>query len=107
MSNDKSTVIQGEFPFTELRTPTGDYYDNQSQLGLAGFKETQMWSVVETTASNGDELYVYGPVHHYINIVGYIGTAEHHDGNTYYAETVRTAAEAACQDAYFCDTCED
>ncbi len=106
MSDKNSTVIQGEFPFTELRTPTGDYYDNKTQLEQAGFEKAQMWSVVTTTATNGDELFVYGPVHHYVDIIGYIGTAEHHDGNTYYAETVRTAAEAACEDAYFCDTCE-
>lgn len=99
--------INAEFPYRELRMHDGDFYDNKTQLELAGFDKSQMWSIVEATADNGDELYLYGPVHHYCNLIGYIGTAERHNGKTYYAEVVRTAAEAACADAYFCDTCED
>lgn len=102
-----SKEIYGEFPFNELRMPDGNYYDNKSQLELAGFEESQMWSVVEAEADDGAELYVYGPVHHYINLIGYIGTAEKHDGNTYYVETIRNAAEVACANSYYCDTCED
>ena len=105
MSEEK--WIDGDFPFRELRMPDGNYYDNKTQLEQAGFDKSQMWSVVEATGDNGDELYIYGPVHHYVNLIGYVGTAERHDGKTYYAEVVRTAAEAACADAYFCDTCED
>lgn len=89
-------IIHNEdFPFNELRKHDGDYYQNQRELEHAGFEESQMWSVTEATSDEGDELYIYGPVHHWVNIVGYIGTAEHHDGETYYEETVRTAAEIA------------
>ena len=106
MSNKNSTVINSNFPFTDLRMPDGDFYDNKTQLEQAGFVESQMWSVVEACNASGDELYIYGPVHHYCNLIGYVATAEHHDGNTYYQETVRTAEEAAASDAYFCDACE-
>ena len=102
-----ATEIYAEFPFNELRTPTGDYYDNKAQLERAGFEESQMWSVVEGESEDGSEVLCYGPVHHYVNILGYIGTAEHHDGDTYYYEVIKTAAEIACENAYFCDTCED
>jgi len=102
-----ATEIYAEFPFNELRTPTGDYYDNKTQLERAGFEESQMWSVVEGEGEDGSEVLCYGPVHHYVNLLGYIGTAEHHDGDTYYFETIKTAAEIACENAYFCDTCED
>ena len=39
-----------EFPFNELRTPTGDYYSNRFEMELAGFEATQMWSQKRTTA---------------------------------------------------------
>ena len=38
------------FPYTELRTQTGDYFDNRIEMARAGFLESQMWSVVETQA---------------------------------------------------------
>jgi hypothetical protein len=76
-----------EFPFTELKTPTGDYYDNRIEMERAGFQESQMWSVTAYTRGRSEYL-IYGPIHHYINLHGYIATAEHHDGDTYYIEQI-------------------
>lgn len=101
-----SKVFEQTFPFQELRMPTGDYYDNRTQMEHAGFIQAQMWSIVEADADDGAEYLVYGPVHHYVNILGYVATAEKHDGNTYYNECIKTAKEAAEQ-AAFCDACED
>jgi len=101
-----TTTHEKEFPFNELKMPTGDYYDNPAQMMHAGFEESQMWSVVEADSDDGAEYLCYGPVHHYVNLLGYIATAEKHDGNTYYNECIKTAKEAAEQ-AAFCDSCED
>ena len=79
-------VFQQEFPFAELRTPTGDYYESTTQMIRAGFENSQMWSVVTAEGDDGFEYYVYGPANHYVNKIGYIATAEHHDGDTYYEE---------------------
>ena len=102
-----STIHEQEFPFTELRMPTGDYYDNRSEMERAGFETSQMWSVVTADADDGSEYLCYGPVHHYVNLLGYICTAEHHDGDTYYEVCIKTAEEAAAEAAYFCDSCDD
>ena len=96
-----------EFPFTELKTPTGDYYDNRIEMERAGFVESQMWSVTDADNDDGSEYLCYGPVHHYVNLIGYIATAEHHDGDTYYIECVKTAEEVAKEAAYYCEKCDD
>ena len=81
------TVIHTkEFPYAELRTPTGDFYDCMEDMHHAGFEESQMWSVTEGEDEDGETTWCYGPVHHYINLLGFIATAEHHDGVTYYNE---------------------
>lgn len=33
-----------------------------------------------------DNVFVYGPSQHYIDVIGYIATKETHDGETYYTE---------------------
>jgi len=96
-----------EFPFTELKTPTGDYYDNRIEMERAGFVESQMWSVTDADDDDGSEYLCYGPVHHYVNLIGYIATAERHDGDTYYIECVKTAEEVAKEAAYYCEKCDD
>ncbi len=96
-----------EFPFQELKTPTGDYYDNRIEMERAGFVESQMWSVTDADDDDGSEYLCYGPVHHYVNLIGYIATAEHHDGDTYYIECVKTAEEVAKEAAYYCEKCDD
>ncbi len=102
-----NTVHEKDFPFIQLKTPTGDYYDNRTEMALAGFQESQMWSIVEADADDGTEYLVYGPVHHYVNLIGYVATAEHHDSNTYYNECVKTAQEVANEAAYYCEACDD
>lgn len=81
-----------EFPFTEVRQKTGDYFDSIQQAVSAGFAKSQIWSVTVTddVDDNGREYsaYSYGPSHHWVNVMGYVATHEHHDGETYYEETV-------------------
>jgi hypothetical protein len=70
-----------EFPFEEIRTEDGDYFRTRKQVEEAGFEDSQTWSVIEC-----DGAYSFGPPHHYVNLLGYIATNEHHDFNTYYHE---------------------
>ena len=56
-----TTVHESDFPFNELRMPTGDYYDNSTQMMHAGFEKSQMWSVVEADGDDGAEYLSYGP----------------------------------------------
>lgn len=102
-----STVHRTDFPFNELKMPTGDYYDNRNQMERAGFLVTQMWSVVDENSEDGAEYLIYGPVDHYVNLLGYVATAEHHDENTYYEQCIKTAQQVAEEAAYYCDSCDD
>lgn len=71
-----------EFPFEEKRDHmTGDYWPTARDAIKAGFNLSQVWSVTET-----DGVFCYGPPHHFVNVLGFIATEEHHDGNTYYEE---------------------
>ena len=72
-----------EFPFGEIRDQNGDYFNTAQDVMNAGHSITQVWSV----SSEGD-YFTYGPHHHYINVIGFIATKEHHDGETYYEERV-------------------
>jgi len=90
-----SKVYTTEFPFDEMRKHTGDYYDSQTEMARAGFKVSQMWSIVEAEDDDGAMYYYYGPVHHYVNLIGYVATNEHHDGETVYECCIRTAEEVA------------
>lgn len=102
-----SKVIKGEFPFNELVKHTGDKYDFPDEMAAAGFEQTQMWSVAEHVGEDGAEYLMYGPSNHFVNVIYYVATAEHHDDNTYYEVCVKTAQQAACENNYFCETCED
>jgi len=70
-----------DFPYAEIRKRNGDYFDTSLEAEQAGYAETQIWSV---TKSDGP--YTYGPSFHYINVLGFIATKEHHDNDTYYHE---------------------
>jgi hypothetical protein len=72
-------VYKEDFPFEQTNE---DYFFTASEALRSGYKESQVWSVVE----GEDGTFVYGPHYHYINVIGYITTEEHHDGNTYYEE---------------------
>ena len=80
------TYIVDDFPYEEIRKPDGDLFNTIKEMQEAGFVESQMWSVVEGEADNNTSIWVYGPSHHYVNRLGYIATAEHHDNDTYYED---------------------
>lgn len=77
------TIIEGNFPFEEIRQPNGNYFYTATQAVQAGYSENQIWSIVE----GDDRSYCYGPHHHYVNLIGFVATNEAHDGSTYYSET--------------------
>ena len=84
--NNTTTIYVQEFPFEELRKPSGDYFDSWQDAKDHGYDDDQIWSVV-----HGDEdTFCYGPPHHFVNHIGHIATSERHDGNTYYEETWNT-----------------
>lgn len=90
-----------DFPFIELKTPTGDYYQTIEQMERAGFEPNQMWSVVEADSNDGSQWYIYGPRGHIVNRMHYVATAEYHDGETYYEECIKDP------DPFFCPSCDD
>ena len=94
-------VFERDFPFAEIRLPSGDYFDTFEEALSAdvGFEvgEENVWSVVETeewversgNAEPHRELHFsYGPGAHWVNVIGFILTVEEHDGNTYYDEVI-------------------
>jgi len=93
------SCYQQDFPFEEVSrmgndgSCCGDYADSPHELRKRGYVESQIWSVVggdeEAIQEDGTRLnfITYGPSGHYVNVIGYIATKEHHDGNTYYEET--------------------
>lgn len=76
-----------DFPFDELRQPSGDYFDTAAQAIKAGHTLDHIWSVTlsEDEDDSGDT-FTYGPAYHCINVIGFIATNEQHDGDTYYEE---------------------
>jgi hypothetical protein len=70
------TVHTAEFPFEEIAR-----FNSWREACDAGYADTQVWSVVEE-----DGIWVYGAPHHRINVLYWVATAEHHDGDTYYEE---------------------
>ena len=70
-----------DFPFEEIRLPSGDYFNSMAEARGYGHDQNQIWSVVE-----GEDTWTYGPAHHYINVIGFVATIERHDEDTYYHE---------------------
>jgi len=81
-------AIQQDFPFDEIRDATGNYFASVADAKKAGYQESQIWSVAigDGEGPNGEDVYTYGPSFHYVNVMGYIATNEHHDDETYYDE---------------------
>ena len=77
-----------EFPYEEIRKDSGDYFDSIQEMEDAGFKESQMWAITYADGDHGATFHCYGPRHHWVNLVGYVATKEHHDGDTYYEECI-------------------
>jgi hypothetical protein len=78
-----TTIHQSDFPYEEIRDSNGDYFRSWKEAKETGHDDDQIWSVVEHDDGCG---VTYGPPHHWINILGFIATAERHDGETYYEE---------------------
>jgi hypothetical protein len=95
-------IHETEFPFKEIRNENGDFFNSWMEAKLAGFQDTQIWSVTES-----DGTWCYGPPHHYVNRIGYIATAEHHDNNTYYLEPDHCAECGQTLDSCICEVDED
>ena len=85
-----------DFPFKECRTEGGDFFSSIDEALDAGFEMDQIWSVTES--GENDYCHIYGPPHHWVNLLGYTATKERHDNNTYYIEDwsdfMRTSDEA-------------
>jgi len=97
----KTTTIEGDFPFEEIRRPDGDYFQDWQEAKDAGYDDDQIWSVTTAEGDDGSEWSITGPPHHFINHIGHIATLERHDNNTYYEECWRTAEEAAEDEVFF------
>ena len=74
-------IHQREFPFIGLKRDDDNMFDSVEEATKAGHAQNQIWSVAEH-----DGTWTYGPPHHYVNVLGYIGTKETHDYETYYEE---------------------
>lgn len=70
-----------EFPFGEIRKPSGDYFDNWQQARDAGYDDNQIWCVTEE-----DGTWCYDSQPHFVNFIGCIATEERHNGDTTYIE---------------------
>tara|TARA_R110002124_G_scaffold142522_1_gene307335 strand:+ start:267 stop:521 length:255 start_codon:yes stop_codon:yes gene_type:complete len=76
-----------DFPFEEHRTKTdSDLFDSVQEALDAGWLITQIWSVVVCDDDDEPITWTYGPNHHWVNVMGFTATQEHHDGDTYYHE---------------------
>lgn len=70
------TIHHEYFPFETI----GQYGTLQEAMA-AGWDRDQIWSF-----AIHEDTFVYGPPHHYVNVMGYYTTHERHDGETYYEE---------------------
>lgn len=83
--------IESDFPFAEIRQESGDMFDTAEEaMKFTSYDDSHIWSVGDCDDEEyGGERYgfaMYGPSHHYINILGFIATKERHDGDTYFTE---------------------
>jgi len=62
------------FPFEEIAR-----FHTISDAVKAGWQMTQIWSVTE---GDGD-VWIYGPPRHYVNLLHYVCTKEHHNDDSY------------------------
>lgn len=76
------SVVKQDFPFEEIKNKDGDYFRTAKEVLEEGYAISQVWSVTES-----DDVIVYGPYHHYVNLLGFVATEEHHNGSTYYEES--------------------
>lgn len=74
-----------DFPYTCCYDINGDYFHNVQAALDAGYDEKHLWSVVVDDDTN---TFSYGPPHHYVNLIGIVGTIEERPEDTYYHETL-------------------
>ena len=78
MNAPEQTYIVGDFPFAVL-----EQFPNLPAALAAGHTREHLWSITE---GDDPDLWLYGPPHHYVNLISIARTAEAHDGHTYYKE---------------------
>ena len=76
---------KSEFPYRE----TGRH-DSLQQARQAEVPINRLWSVIE---DYDNDLLIYGPPCHTINLLHLVETNEEHDGNSYYLEPLAGAAQ--------------
>tara|TARA_B110000977_G_C10928357_1_gene436046 strand:- start:480 stop:749 length:270 start_codon:yes stop_codon:yes gene_type:complete len=80
-----------EFPFDEIKLPSGDYFETVDQaIKQTGLSVDHVWSVTydDHEEDENAQVYITGPSHHYCNLIGYIVTEKPHDGLTVYIENL-------------------
>lgn len=78
-----------DFPYNEIAKPNGDRWLNVQEALDAGYPINQIWTVTEASFDDGSGyVLVYGPPHHYINLLHVTVTTEKHDHMTYYEEFI-------------------
>tara|TARA_R100000700_G_C3174311_1_gene148968 strand:- start:737 stop:1051 length:315 start_codon:yes stop_codon:yes gene_type:complete len=71
---DGGPLKQEKFPFEILAQ-----YNTLSSAVNDGWQLSQIWSVTE---ADGD-VWTYGPSRHYVNLLHYVCTEEHHNDDSY------------------------
>lgn len=79
--------INGEFPFDEIRSNNGDYFDSIDECRSAGYADNQIWSVAITDDADSTTI-TYGPPHHIVNVEGYVCTEVEHNHHVYYHDKI-------------------
>lgn len=83
----RTFTYRAEFPYEEYRDEHGDYFRSlDDAMNHLSFSEEHIWSITEGEDDDGVTVYTYGPPTHYTNLIGFIGTAEPHNGVTYFEE---------------------
>lgn len=76
-----------DFPYREIRDARGDLFETvHLAMKATGLNMDHVWSVADAEGST-----CFGPPHHYVNVLGFIATAEPHDHATYYEESYETS----------------
>ena len=85
-------ILEKVFPFEEIREKwTGDFFNAPSDALKEGYSLSQIWSVATYPSGLRNTRFIYGPSLHYMDVLGYVATKEHHDGKTYYEFTCEVA----------------
>ena len=83
-------IQKKDFTFEGIKDENGDFFNSTRELLDLGYVLSQIWSIGSEEGEDSKEYFVFGPSHHYVNLIGFIATEERHDGRTYYEELVST-----------------